>query len=63
MKATMALEKVGADVKSDCPASAEAFKELTAAERRTGFARSVQVARAAVADEGQPDRVARPRAR
>jgi hypothetical protein len=33
MKATVVLKKVDADVKSDCPGSAEAFKELTAAEK------------------------------
>jgi hypothetical protein len=36
MKATVVLEKVDADVKSDCPGSAEVFKELTAAEKRDG---------------------------
>jgi PPE-repeat protein len=33
-KATVALKKVDADIKSDCPGSAEAFKELTAAEKK-----------------------------
>jgi hypothetical protein len=34
MKATVVLEKVDADVKSDCPGSAEAFKQLIAMEKK-----------------------------
>jgi hypothetical protein len=34
MKATVVLEKVDADVRSDCPGSAEAFTQLTAAEKK-----------------------------
>jgi PPE family len=37
MKATVVLAKVGADVKSDCPGSAEAFKDLIAAEKKAGL--------------------------
>jgi PPE-repeat protein len=33
-KAAVVLKKVDVDIKSDCPGSAEAFKELTAAEKK-----------------------------
>ena len=34
MKATVVLESVDADVKKTCPASSEAFKQLTTTEKK-----------------------------